>query len=816
MPKRSRAARKQREKKADLLRRNKQPSRALASASGPLVKAPDPRLDPQAVYQQAFLAIEAGDNNAAIDLLIPLTEYNPEFFPAWATLAGLYLRRMYPAFALRCARIALTGDLEQESEDRLREIMEIARRVICEDRFLKNMPDERAEEASLFHETALQCIETGRHEEALAAAEETIHLAPGFPSPRNNRALMLFLLGRAEEALEECRYVLERIDEENLFARSNLASFLCVLGRFDDAAQDLARLRAAIPQAAGMDSTLLHTIARSFALAEERDALHELAAVLSLEDISRALPDTRYILAADCFNAGALERAGTLLSLAPRVPQDTDGVSELRARICGKPKSAERSFWRIPYLFRCPFVSAAAQNDFGELMKLPEKLSADQMTEALQQVYTKHPALLHEMGLRLHNPEDSEMAAQILAEARMPAAAFWLRRFAEGDNGPDSARMHAASCLTKCADSRPATLKFWQTDLQRWTEISTRQNIIADPEEPSYAPSVMDALEKGVFAMREEDYAVARKFFQRAIQLDPHCGQAYYNLGVIQHEDGKIGAADDLFRKSVEMQPDYWNGHVALASIAEIDGDIPAAREYLSSVFTASRITPEVAAKAFFVQLKINARVEDLEGACSNLLSLEKVAPRAPFLKEARQIVRQLKKNKTEIVARKAARKEKVRERMAQPLSAPISLAAAITRLVDLDQMMVASFHRIGYREKKDNLPERIAKALLRGKTPASWKRTLKEMTPRARDCLGWLLDAPEGRPFDEFAMRYADGSDGYFASLYTHDESPAGELWCLGLLAAGIKDGHRIVVVSADLQPVLLAGIMEDKPAGK
>jgi Tfp pilus assembly protein PilF len=765
-------------------------------------------------YRKAMSAAEKGDEDSAMKLMKELVMRDPEFAPAWASLSEMHLLKMHPAHALRSARVALTGGLEAESEARIWETIDVAKSVIQGERHLKGLSAETAEEAMLFHEAALQDMENQRYEEALANADEAIRLAPRHPSPRNNRAMLLFVLGHPDQALEECRSVIDRIDRDNLFARSNRASFLCILGRVEEAAQDFDWLRKTGLHGKDKDNAGVHAMAVAFALAQDAAPLSELAAAVSPGELTELFPETRYILAAGCFNCGAAGLAETLLTHPPSIPKDLRGVRELLSRIRAGGKESDKRLWKVPYLFQSPFLAASVKETLDDMEGSIEGKSPDGFAAAMRDACARFPALIHEFSLHLWIPGESESSGEALAQSHLPAAAYWLKRFAESDNGPDSARGRAGRQFMECTGGRPVTLRFWRADLKRRTEVRIQQNIIADPDRPWYSEPVMDALKRGVLAMHRRDFNRAEKAFREAIKFDPHCGQAYYNLGVIRHEKGDDDAGDKLIRRSVKAQPDYWNGYVTLASRAEMEGDTAAARKHLSAVFSAARIVPEVAAKAFYVDIKIQARTGDVDGARASLALLETIGPGAPFLREARGIVRGLEKKRTEIAARKKMRAEKTLDRMARNIETPIALAAAIARLDEADQRAVARRHRIGYRAGKDRLPDAIAKALLVAKTPAAWKRTLRELSPPARKALRWLLAAPNGRAFDEFVREYAGESDGYFGGFEFGEPSPANELWLLGVLAAGTRAGERIVGVPEDVRAVLAEGMSDDDPA--
>lgn len=64
-------------------------------------------------------------------------------------------------------------------------------------------------------------------------------------------------------------------------------------------------------------------------------------------------------------------------------------------------------------------------------------------------------------------------------------------------------------------------------------------------------------LETGLAQSRYQDREGAERTFRRVLKLDPRNKIAWYNLGVLAHQDGKATDARDAYDKALKIDPAY-------------------------------------------------------------------------------------------------------------------------------------------------------------------------------------------------------------------------------------------------------------------
>jgi protein O-mannosyl-transferase len=86
----------------------------------------------------------------------------------------------------------------------------------------------------------------------------------------------------------------------------------------------------------------------------------------------------------------------------------------------------------------------------------------------------------------------------------------------------------------------------WNSDVALWEDAVTK------------APGKARAWFNLGGARRKTDRAGAREAFLKAIQLQPVFPEAYYNLGIIEQENGDANLGVVYFQKAIDQQPTYW------------------------------------------------------------------------------------------------------------------------------------------------------------------------------------------------------------------------------------------------------------------
>jgi tetratricopeptide (TPR) repeat protein len=77
-----------------------------------------------------------------------------------------------------------------------------------------------------------------------------------------------------------------------------------------------------------------------------------------------------------------------------------------------------------------------------------------------------------------------------------------------------------------------------------------------------------------IFAKHKNDIQTALRYYDQAVKVNPNDNIAINNIGANLMQQGKTGEAKKYFWKAVELNPNYPNTHYALSLVAEIEGDL--------------------------------------------------------------------------------------------------------------------------------------------------------------------------------------------------------------------------------------------------
>jgi len=76
-----------------------------------------------------------------------------------------------------------------------------------------------------------------------------------------------------------------------------------------------------------------------------------------------------------------------------------------------------------------------------------------------------------------------------------------------------------------------------------------------------------------IFARHLDDIDTAMKYYDQALIVKPDDNITINNIGANLMQRGKVSEAKKYFKRAMEINPDYSNTHYALAMIAEMEGD---------------------------------------------------------------------------------------------------------------------------------------------------------------------------------------------------------------------------------------------------
>ena len=389
----------------------------------------------------------------------------------------------------------------------------------------------------------------GRHEEALAAAEEAVARDPAFAPAQSNLGVALRALARRDEAAARFREA-ARLDPRNAEAHANLGVTLTELGRAQEAEAALERALSLAPQWADGWFNLGNARLRQLRLPQAEAAY---ARALALQpghaDAHANLAATHKALGRPELALAHYADAARLKPADPQVLQNyaltlaeqgrhADAVPVYEAAIALEPRWASLH----TNLGSALQEWARTRHDTGVLALLDRAILGHLAAVALD------PRLLaarSNLGLALMARGRIEEAAQAFeaAIAREPAVA--------------SLYSNLGQCLA---------------DLRRFdaAEAACRRALELSPE-LAEAWSTLGNVHVG-----QRRHAEAEAAFRRAVELRPQMAGAWCNLGVVLFREIRAAEAEAAYARALELDPALADAHWNLALLRLQRGDYAA------------------------------------------------------------------------------------------------------------------------------------------------------------------------------------------------------------------------------------------------
>ena len=206
-----------------------------------------------------------------------------------------------------------------------------------------------------------------------------------------------------------------------------------------------------------------------------------------------------------------------------------------------------------------------------------------------------------------------------------------LERFALGQRGPNDVRLLAMNILSQEGQHPPGELvRFWDEELDEWHDVQLMAFEIKEPETSAYSEEVIDLLGAGMEARHAGDSEKAIALLQQALEIDPHCGQAAHNLGVIMLQDEDDPSGREWIARAIEIEPDYVFPYGTMAKLLIVDGKLNEAMEYLDVFPKQREITPEAYIVYQEALIRLALARDDYEIAERTLENLEDMFPGHP------------------------------------------------------------------------------------------------------------------------------------------------------------------------------------------
>jgi tetratricopeptide (TPR) repeat protein len=566
-----------------------------------------------------------------------LVELQPDEPAALGMLGGAHLASAHPALATRAFRRLLERWPEDPSAPEVRkQLGEIEPALGAALREL-GLSGERAIEIAAQHEMVQALLGQGQYHSARRAAEDLARQAPDFVPALNNLSLAESADGALEQAIRTAKRISERWPE-NVHALGNLIHFLCLAGRFEEAARWVPALRAA--PASRMDDRAKQAEALSY-LGDDARVLEVLEETRDegTPGESEAAALVYHLAAVAAMRQGDENGARgywkQALRIDPTLELARENLEDLRKPI------GER---HAPWPFAMPnWIPASALADvlerFGRFLDRPHA-DDEGLAIVARRVARDHAELAGIVPALLDrgDPPARQLAVMLATMLHRPETDAALRDFALGLRGPDELRHQAARAAVEAGLIAGGPVRFWiQGD---WREILLVNFEVDGEPIARHGPRVHQLAMGAQKALRESRGHDAEQMLNEALALEPDKPDLLNNLAVAYQVQGRIGEHDELVRRIFSEHPDYLFARVGIAMLAIDEGRIDEARELLLPLLERERFHYSEFATLARAQIELLLADGHPEGARSWLAMWEEMDPDHPMLEAAQRRVR--------------------------------------------------------------------------------------------------------------------------------------------------------------------------------
>ncbi|MEO7718909.1 MAG: tetratricopeptide repeat protein [Capsulimonas sp.] len=468
------------------------------------------------------------------------------------------------------------------------------------------------------------------HQDYLAARRTAQTLRaryPNFAPAVNNISVIYACEGEYEKAVGAAKEVLE-IAPEEISALANLISFLCLLGRREEAASYVERMK----------SSKASDPARRLKMAEALTIFGDDGGGLNLQKQDPGPDESPEITAAVLHYAACaacrVDRRTTARrywrqaqELNPDFPLIDENLSDLDL-----PPGERHG----PVAFQLhQFLRPAAMD---ALIKATEEEDENPVPERQRSIYRKLLRQCPEIAtfsplILAHCDENTiQLFFVITQHADHPALLAAVKDFALGKRGSDALRMEALSIVRELDPGSAGPVKFWVRGEQKEIEHFGYE-ITDEPAPATISPEAHDLLEQGTGALREGRMEEAEQTLRRALELAPENHSIRNNLASALMAQGRSEEGREMLEEIFRRDPNYFFGRCNLAAMYAREGDVARARDLIEPLLPQRKLHVTELVALCGAQLEIAFQEDDLTGAAKLLDMVEQVSPGHPMLK---------------------------------------------------------------------------------------------------------------------------------------------------------------------------------------
>ncbi len=761
---------------------------------------------PEVRVGRGVLNILLGDITTGIEILEEAAVQHPDIPSIHFFLAGAYYQFGWLAHTLRALRRVVLDDdvLDRKSAEAMQaDMVADAITFINENAAQLNVSPSIMEEALFQSEWGERLVEQERFEEAARTYRKAHSLVPAWLEPRNDEAMAHFDSGNVDLAYRIAQEVLAA-QPDNVFALNTLVHIHIARGELAQA-QECGQQIVRTP--------LRSTLDVSKAI-EALGLVNEDAAILNIykrykKESDELSPLTMLIVGSAAANLGKTKMARRLWRTAEQEGAPETAIEQLTTSLqdgAPGPGMAQR-YPTAPLPVLIPvgrlnalsqLLIAAAGDDFNER----------EIGQEIERLAARTPHFVQAV-VQLMWEENVQTGLQLLDFLHTPPAIAEIRRFALSQAGSLALRIDALRILFDRGELDPnVPVRLWDETRGRWRSMH-----LIHPDAPSYSPEVWAHIDAGTAALAEGDLAKARQQLQAAIELDPQATIAYHNLAVSYLRADDHDAARRHLLTAMQVNPNYVYARCTLAQIEITKDNLDDAEAALQPLDGQPILNLDDQKYYLRALAELAIARQDYDAAETHLKSILEIDPSDEALLKRLQEVGFLRVVKAPLWLewKEQARRRKETKRR-RPIRPDATLSECLQRLSKNELIVTARTmpFRCPYNVRKDLLVQTLVDHL----TDPSWLvEILIDATSEDLKALSDVLAADGVMDWDEFTTRYGDDLDENHDLRYAEPESAMGYLRMIGLLSTGTIDDRFVVLIPADLRPLLPAVVEEVAP---
>jgi len=541
------------------------------------------QLDVLNALSRAYIALQ--DFNACESVCRRILKLRPNDPDSYLMLAGAQMTNIHPALARQTFRRFLERWPDDPQAEEVRKTVADIEAALEGSLMKVEFPVDDVFELAASNEEVLALLGQGQFAPARETAERLLRRYPRFVPALNNQSEAWFRDGQGEQAIATARRALE-VKPENCHALGNLARYLCVGGRMDEARQVAQRLKtidsdhADLPlkqaealsmlgEDEGVCSVFERHLRTGHVLLPADDALlHHLAAVASAR-LGR--------------DADAVRLWQESLKLRPGFALARENLADHR-----RPPGERHGPWPFDITHWIPHGTLRVL--MRQIGPAAERATNRSVIQQTRKFLERHSEVVRILPLLFDRggPDAAAFAIKLSAIAKTPETLEPLHVFAFGQRGADALRMEAVEVLLDSEFMPPGEVRLWIGG--KWRDILlTSYELYREPARRLTPPAQRLLQEAHVLLARGEGSA-AKPLLEEALAIEPNSPILHNNLMTALHLEGRNREAEQMIYDIHERFPDYFFGRINMANDCVAHGEYDRAKEFLGSLMRQRRM----------------------------------------------------------------------------------------------------------------------------------------------------------------------------------------------------------------------------------